>query len=70
VLINVHDRENTEKVRADASADSTSKNRGILKQCFFMLVNILKALGLVLRYIDWLKQNHLVHRYYLQAFVF
>lgn len=40
-----------EKVRADASANSISKNRGVLKQCIFMLVNFLRALGLV-RYID------------------
>lgn len=31
-----------------------------------MLVNVLKALGLVLRYTDLLKQNHLWRRDYLQ----
>lgn len=47
--------QNKKKVRAEASANSISKNRGFLKQCFVVLVNFLKALGFLLRYVDWLK---------------
>lgn len=75
MLINVHGIESTKKrLELMLSANSISKNRGFLKQCSSMLVNFLQTPGLVLRYIDWLKkgkkEKHLLHKYYLHAFLF